>query len=158
MRVRFQRTAAAAAALLLASGTTALPARADSPFERVGVGTAFAMPTPGVSLFGQLDERWSGTLLIGLGVDARANYARGESLDRYWTVGAGYVVEVGVVRAGYGRTWQRGPWRWHLEATLNLPVYVDVDDDGGGLVDVAVAAYTLLVPIGFGVHYVFGDR
>ena len=62
-----------------------------------------------------------------------------------------------VVRGGYGRAWRRGPWRWHVEATLNLPVYVaDGDDDAWVGVGNAIAAgYTFVIPIGFGVHYVF---
>ena len=156
MRTRSLRSVVAAIVGLLALGVAALPARADPLFERVGVGPAFAMPTPGVSLFGQLDDsRWSGTLLIGIGADARANYARGERLDRYWTFGASYVVDIGVVRAGYGRIWQRGPWRWHLEATLNVPFLIR---DEPNLADAAIAAYTVIFPVGFGVHYVFGDR
>ena len=56
---------------------------------------------------------------------------------------------------GTDGVWQRGPWRWHLEATLNVPFLIR---DEPILADAAIAAYTVVFPIGFGVHYVFGDR
>lgn len=148
---------AVAALFVLCVATTS--ARADSRFEEVGVGLAFALPLPGVSLFGRLDDRWSGSVTATAGVDLRLNYTRESSRGGYWIVGAGYFPDgFGVVRGGYGRARQRGRWRWHLEATLNLPIVNRQDDSYAALGTGVAAAYTLLIPIGFGVHYTFGAR
>ena len=133
-------------------------ARAEPTFERIEVGAAYASPFPALSLFGKLDDRWSGTASLGLFAEVRANYTREESRGAYWTGGVGLSHGLGVVRAGYGRAWRRGPWRWHLEATLNVPFPIGGSSGEGDLATAVVAAYTFLVPIGFGVHYVFGER
>lgn len=144
--------------LALLGCCTIAPVRADPSFERVGIGAAIASPVPSLSLSGQLDDRWSGALSFGFGAELRASYTPEGARDRYWTFGTGYAAGTGVVHAGYGRTWRRGPWRWHVEALLNLPVYIDRDDCTGGLATATTAALTFLVPVGFGVHYVFSER
>ena len=152
-----RRGGVGAVALALIACPASTSPRADSSFERIGVGAGFAMPTPSLSLFGRRDARWSGMATLGIGAELRINYEREGSNGGYWTAGAGYVLgALGVVRGGYGRAWRRGSWRWHLEATLNLPVYIHDDGDGYASLGTAVAAaYTVLIPVGFGVHYVF---
>jgi len=139
-------------------GCASLPGHAYPVLKPIGIVAAFASPVPGISLFGQFDDRWSGTLSLGYGADVRVNYESDGSHERYWTFGAGRFDTLGVVRAGYGKAWRRGPWRWHLEATLNLPFSIDGADGPGGLAEATAAAFTLFVPVGFGVHYVFGSR
>ena len=154
-----RRDAALRLALAAALSCAASAAYSDSPFEQVGVGPAFASPAPGVSLFGRLDDRWSGSVTATFGAEARVNYERVGSRGGYWTGGVGHFPGAfGIVRAGYGRAWRRGRWRWHLEATLNLPIVERSDDGAGGLGTAVAAAYAVIIPIGFGVHYTFGAR
>jgi len=50
-----------------------------------------------------------------------------------------------------------GPLRLHLEATLNLAFNFNREREGGGL-GRGLEAVSLVIPIGLGVHYVFGER
>ena len=99
-----RRGGVGAVALALIACAASTSPRADSSFERIGVGAGFAMPTPSLSLFGRRDARWSGMATLGIGAELRINYEREGSNGGYWTAGAGYVLgALGVVRGGYGR-------------------------------------------------------
>ena len=70
-------------------------------------------------------------------------------------VGTLVEVDISVVRGGYGYARRKGPFRLHLEATLNAPFNGSREKDGfTGLFD----ALSTLFPIGFGVHYAFGQH
>lgn len=145
--------------LTLVAALACVPVRADSPVQSIGIGASVASPVGGPSLLLKFDDRWSGGLAVGTfssgtGARAQVNYSRVGSRGGYWTAGAGRADHTSIVRAGYGYAWQRGAFRLHLEATLNVPFNYREREGLGGIGEALGYAF----PIGLGVHYVFGER
>ena len=159
----FGRRAAAAAALsvplALATYPVAMPVRADSPVQSVGIGATIASPLGGPSLLLKFNDRWTGGIAVGgrsggAGAQVQISYSRKVSRGGYWTAGGGRATHTSVVRAGYGYAWQVNAFRLHIEATLNLPFNRRELQGLGGFAEGLAFAF----PIGAGVHYVFGAR
>ena len=143
---------ACAALVAVLAGSTA---RSESAIERVGVGASLALPALGPSLFLDFGDRFSAVVATGAihgrapVVQAQLNYRREASRGGYWLVGAGIDELYYLARAGYGFAWQRGSFRLHLEASLNLPQPVSGEAEGFEGLD-------YIFPIGLGIHYLFG--
>lgn len=114
------------------------------------MGLALAMPTIGLSIQSVLSERLTVSAVAGYGFQAQLNFTGRSSDGSYFLLGAGRDDIIGLIRVGYGYVWELPRWSFHLEASLNIPVW---DRELGGLADVVKVVY--LFPIGAGVHYRF---
>jgi hypothetical protein len=113
-------------------------------------GFALAMPSIGISLQSVLSEQHTVSAVLGNGLQVQANFTGESSEGSYYLLGAGRDDTIGLIRFGYGYVWEFARLSFHVEASLNLPVW---DRELGGLADVGKVVY--LFPIGAGVHYRF---
>jgi len=147
-----------AASVALIAALVGSTARSESVIEQVGVGASMAVPAGGPSLLLGFDERFSTAITVGSlfhrppAVQVQVNYRREGSRGGYWLFGAGTDDLYYLGRVGYGFAWQRGPLRFHLEASLNLPQLIG---DGN---DQWFTGLDYILPLGLGVHYVFGQN
>ena len=134
-------------ALLIAVPTQA---RAETARPAYQLGLAFGSPAVGLSFRSVLSEGRTLGIIVGGGVQAQLNFT-GDSADGgYYLVGTGVASTIGLVRFGYGYVWRAGDVTFHLEASLNIPVWAKELDGLAGLGNILY-----LTPLGLGVHYAF---